>query len=86
MITTIVLNWLTEIVRVLFNSDHKRLYFVFRVMAALSDVYYGRVKHPWGVLIDELPTTPKEDQIKLQKKKCVEVLCVQNEQEIYSYP
>ena len=46
-------------------------------MGALSDIYYGRVKHPWGVPIDGLSTIPKEELRKIQNNSRI-----QNEQEI----
>ena len=39
--------------------------FFFRVMNELSDIYYGRVKHDWGVPIEDWSIKSIEEQQKI---------------------
>ena len=37
----------------------------FRIMKELSDIYYGRVKHDWGVSIEDWSIKSIEEQQKV---------------------
>ena len=37
----------------------------FRIMKELSDIYYGRVKHDWGVPIEDWSLKSIEEQLKV---------------------
>ena len=41
-------------------------------MNTLSDIYYGKVKHPWGVAIEDWSTVKEEQQKVEEYKKSLE--------------
>ena len=47
-------------------------FFPCRIMSTLSDIYYGKVKHPWGVPIEDWSIAKEEEQRIEEYKKSLE--------------
>lgn len=40
-----------------------------RIMSKLSDIYYGRIQHPWGVPVEDWSSLETEEQLRLDNYK-----------------
>ena len=51
---------------------YSQLFIIHRISKALTDIYYGRVKHPWGMNIEDWDIDKEEAEKVFEYKSSLE--------------